>query len=254
MVQDHQKAQADILRQPGPEHHHPRRPGGGLSQEPQGVDPRRKQHPKIDGQIDRRHADVPGHPVQQAAQGQHMGQQGQDGPGPVQALLRQPVQLDGQQEQEGEFHNLRRLEVEHAPRQGDPALVARAVVVAQGDQQQEQDHVEDGQQPPQPLQQPPYVQGTQQQAQGHPHRQGNGLLACQALEVGVVTGGAEDQGQAVQGRRQAEKKQGLFPSSASHGPSPPLSASFAQKTVSPYDTQPGREILSQRGATGAVLW
>ena len=148
MVKDHQKPLADVVRQPGPEEGHRPHAGSHLPQQPQGVHPRRPQHHQIDGQVHRHHPNVPGHPVHQGAQRQHMEQQQSHRLGPVEPLLPLFLQLQGQQEQEGHLHHLPRLEVEQPPRQGQPALVAGAVVVAEGDQEQQQPCVQRGQQPP----------------------------------------------------------------------------------------------------------
>ena len=123
------------------------------------MEPRGPEHPQIDGQIDGHHAHVSRHAIQQAAQRQHMEQQQKDGLGAVQPLFAQPAYLKGQQQQEGQLDHLCRLQVEQASRQGEPALVACAVVVAQGDQQQEQPGVDQRQQPPALFQHPAQIHG-----------------------------------------------------------------------------------------------
>ena len=217
MVEHHQKPHAYILRQPGPEQNHRSHARGHLPQEPEGMNPRRPEHHQVDRQIDRHHANVPGHPIEQRAQGQDMEQQQKHRLGPVQSLLPQLSQLKSQQEQKGDFDHLRRLQIESAPGQGDPALVPGSVVIAQGDQQEQKPHIDHRQQPPQLLQQLSHIQHGQKQAQDNPSPQRHSLLSHQAMEGFLIPGGAENQRQAIQRRTEAEKKQRPLPLFSSHG-------------------------------------
>ncbi len=137
--------------------------------------------------------------------------QQEDGYRSVQPPFPEAAELKGQQQQEAELHHLRRLEIE-APRQGHPALVPRAVVVAQGDQQQQQAHIHHRQEPPELVHKVQDIQPGQHQTCPHPHCQGDSLFPRQAVELRIVAGGRKDQRQAPKGGRQAEEKQRpLFP-------------------------------------------
>ena len=67
VVQDHLNAQADILRQAGPEEDKAADPNGHLSPQPQGMDPRPPEHPEIQAQVNGRHPQVTGDKIQKAA-------------------------------------------------------------------------------------------------------------------------------------------------------------------------------------------
>ena len=89
------------------------------------MNPPQPEHHQVDRQIDRHHANVPGHPIEQRAQGQDMEQQQKHRLGPVQSLLPQLSQLKSQQEQKGDFDHLRRLQIESAPRAGRSSSCSR---------------------------------------------------------------------------------------------------------------------------------
>ena len=137
-----------------------------------------------------------------------MGQQCQDCPGAVKpAVFPQPGKLKGQQEQEEQLAKLCGLEIEMSAWQGDPALVACPVVIAKGDEQEQQAKIARRQQPPGPLDQRPQINLPQEQAERDANPQGRGLLPDQAMEGFVVAGGAVDECQTQQRRREAQEKQ-----------------------------------------------
>lgn len=157
--------------------------------------------------------------------------------GPVQSLLPQLSQLKSQQEQKGDFDHLRRLQIESAPGQGDPALVPGSVVIAQGDQQEQKPHIDHRQQPPQLLQQLSHIQHGQKQAQDNPSPQRHSLLSHQAMGGFPHTGvalkiSARPYSAALRQRKNSGHSRFFRPTA--HASLPILPGLVPQRVISPF--------------------